>query len=234
MSRQQEWKEIWEAKGRRKTDAAHVMDGYDVVDANGWERLVRALVAPIRFQPGMRVLELGCGAGAFLGMIGRIAPGVSLAGMDYAESMVEVARTRLTGEFVVGNICDCPCVASSSADVTCSFGVLLYLDSEAEVRQAIREIDRVTKPGGQIYIGEISDVAKRDVAERVRTVTHANRDLVSTKRPTHFYLPKELFADEARRLGWERVRILSHSDVPGMEDSPAAGYRFSVYAEKRG
>lgn len=234
MSRQQDWKEIWEAKGRRKNDPAHVMDGYDVVDAAGWERLVRSVLAPVQFRTGMRVLELGCGAGAFLGMIKKIAPDVTLMGMDYAESLVAVARQRLAGEFSVGNICDCPGIASATADVTCSFGVMLYLDSEADVRRALREVDRVTKPGGQIYVGEISDAANRDVAERVRTVTHANRELVSTSAPTHFYLPKELFADEARRLGWERVRIMSHTDVPGMEDNPAASYRFSVYADKRG
>ena len=233
MSRQHDWKEIWEAKGRRSGDAPYVTNGYDMLDAESWERMIDALVAPLRLAPGMNVVELGCGAGTFLASLRRREPGIGVAGIDYAASLVELARQRLPGNFSVGDICDCPGVATASVDLACSFGVLLYLDSEADVRRAIAELDRVTKPRGQIYIGEISDAAKIDAAMARRKATHAHRDWLSPKQLDHLYLPQELFVAEAQRLGWERTRIVSHHEIPGLESGPASDYRFSVYAQKR-
>lgn len=233
LSRNQDWKEIWEAKGRRNSGELHLIDGYDLLSADEYAAMIRALLAPFPLRAGLHVIELGCGAGAFLAALQQIESNLTLAGLDYAESLIGVARARLSGQFSVGDIRACPAVASASADLTCSFGVLLYLDSEDDVRRALGEIDRVTKPGGRIYIGEISDLARREEALHLRRFSHANHDRVSPKDLPHLYLPKTLFTEEANRLGWENTRIVDHSAVPGLSGNPLAGYRYSVYAEKR-
>ena len=232
LSRNQEWREIWEAKGRRVTEELHAIDGYDLLNATEWEAMIATLMAPFALRPGMAVTELGCGAGAFLAALLRIEPTLRVAGLDYASSLIEVARSRLPGNFLVGEIQHCPAFADASADLTCSFGVLLYLDSEGDVRRALAEIDRVTKPGGQIYVGEISDLAKREEALQRRQSTHAGHRKVSTKEVDHLYLPKALFREEASRLGWRKVRILDHAELPALAGNPLASYRYSVYAEK--
>ena len=231
-SRNQAWREIWEAKGRRSSGELHTIDGYDLLSAAEWEKMIATLAAPFALRPGMRVTELGCGAGAFLSALRKLDPGLQLTGLDYAASLIEIARTRLAGNFLVGDIRECPAVGTASADLTCSFGVLLYLDSEADVRRALGEIDRVTKPGGQIYVGEVSDLAKREAALEQRKSTHAAHDRVSPKVIDHLYLPKELFRAEARRLGWTNVRIVDHADLPELAGNPLAGYRYSIYADK--
>src|SRR5262245_38402433 len=45
--------------------------------------------------PGTRLLEVGCGVGAVLGILGEAFPGIELAGLDIEERQVEVARTHL-------------------------------------------------------------------------------------------------------------------------------------------
>ena len=231
-SRSQAWRDVWEAKGRRNAGELHTIDGYDLLSAAEWESMIATLAAPFTLRPGMNAVELGCGAGAFLSALRRIEPGLRITGLDYASSLIEIARTRLAGEFSVGDIRACPSVATASADLTCSFGVLLYLDSEADVGCALAEIDRVTKPGGQVYVGEVSDLAKREAALEQRKSTHAAHDRVSPKVIDHLYLPKALFLAEARRLGWSNVQIVDHADLPALASNPLAVYRYSVYAEK--
>ena len=231
-SRNAEWKEIWEAKGRRLSGELHAIDGYDLLSAGEWEAMIGALMAPVPLRAGMAVVELGCGAGAFLAALLQLEPGLRVTGLDYATSLVGIARTRVPGSFGVGDIRSCPAIGTATADLVCSFGVLMYLDSEADVSRAMGEIDRVAKPGGRIYVGEVSDLAKRDAALEMRKTTHAGQNHVSAKQVEHLYLPKELFAAEARRLGWQNFRICDHAAIPALATNPLAGYRYSIYAEK--
>src|SRR5471030_296718 len=129
-SRNQAWREIWEAKGRRSAGELHTIDGYDLLSAAEWQRMIATLAAPFALRPRLSVIELGCGAGAFLSALRQIEPGLQIAGLDYAASLIAIARTRMAGDFYVGDIRDCPAIGTASADLTCSFGVLLYLDSE--------------------------------------------------------------------------------------------------------
>ena len=42
--------------------------------------------------PGTRLLEVGCGVGAVLGILGGSFPGVALAGVDIEERQIEAGR----------------------------------------------------------------------------------------------------------------------------------------------
>src|SRR5262249_19390508 len=48
-------------------------------------------------QPGTRLLEIGCGVGAVLGVLGEAFPRISLAGVDIEERQVLAAREHLAG-----------------------------------------------------------------------------------------------------------------------------------------
>jgi ubiquinone/menaquinone biosynthesis C-methylase UbiE len=47
--------------------------------------------------PGTRLLEVGCGVGAVLGILGEAFPGIELAGVDLEERQLETARLHLAG-----------------------------------------------------------------------------------------------------------------------------------------
>jgi ubiquinone/menaquinone biosynthesis C-methylase UbiE len=105
-------------------------------------------------QPGMSLLDCGCGPGAItLGLAAAVAPG-QVVGVDREPSMVEragalaeehqVAHVR----FQVGDLCDLPFPASSfDAVFTCA--VLEHLEDPV---QALWEIGRVLKPEGIVGV----------------------------------------------------------------------------------
>src|SRR5690349_5169094 len=45
--------------------------------------------------PGTRLLEIGCGVGAVLGILGVAFPGVELAGVDLEARQIDAARDHL-------------------------------------------------------------------------------------------------------------------------------------------
>lgn len=60
----------------------------------GRDRLIRELGA----APGMSVLEVGCGTGRNLELVGKAWPGVTLHGFDISVEMLKNARKRLGDE----------------------------------------------------------------------------------------------------------------------------------------
>src|SRR2546430_12815483 len=105
-------------------------------------------------QPGMTLLDCGCGPGAItLGLAEAVAPG-QVVGVDREPSMVHRAcalaeEHQVTHvRFQVGDICDLP-FPSSSFDAVFTCAVLEHL---ADPVQALREIGRVLKPGGIVGV----------------------------------------------------------------------------------
>jgi SAM-dependent methyltransferase len=104
--------------------------------------------------PGIHVLDAGCGAGDDAREMAEIVgPTGRVVGLDSSATMVETARTRTpdgntTIEFVHGSLYELP-FPDDSFDAARSDRVFQHLD---EPELAIRELVRVTKPGGRINI----------------------------------------------------------------------------------
>ncbi|MDW3221195.1 MAG: methyltransferase domain-containing protein [Acidimicrobiales bacterium] len=99
-----------------------------------------------RLQPGMRVLDVGCGPGNLTAEIaGRVAPG-EVIGIDASDTIVaEAARDHgEAASFALGDVyaLDYP---DDGFDLVHAHQVLQHLDRPIE---ALREMRRVTTPGG--------------------------------------------------------------------------------------
>lgn len=227
-SRGEIWQDIWERKATQAASALHHINGYDLLDDEAWHAMITEVCGPLKLPPHATLAELGCGAGAFLASVKRLAPTVSVAGIDYAAGLVDLARQRVPGDFWVADVRRCPQLASAGYDVACSFGTTMYLDSEADVSAMLDEMRRITRPGGQLYVGEISDSAKRDLALRLRATTHAANQRVSASSPDHLYLPKSFFTTYAEHHGLE-IELRDHLSFAFGQTNPLAAYRYSVY-----
>lgn len=107
---------------------------------------------------GEKVVDIGSGAGIdSLIAAGMVTPGGRVVGVDMTPAMIEKVR-HATSESGLGNIdfrqgyAEALPVDDAWADVVISNGVLnLVLDKPA----ALKEMQRVLKPGGRLQIGDI-------------------------------------------------------------------------------
>ena len=131
-----------------------------------WKRRVVQLARP---QPGERALDLCCGTGDLALALAR--HGVQVTGLDFTESMLEVARSRASSlryqasanvlhasrithhvspppHFVCGDAQRIPFADSSFDIVTVGYG----LRNLANWETGLREMQRVAKPGGRLLV----------------------------------------------------------------------------------
>jgi SAM-dependent methyltransferase len=152
-----EIREEYNRLGERK-DVVHLKDfaRWSYISSDDWTKLCRRSADFIGIQDGDSLLEAGCGSGAFLAEIAAYRR-VTLAGVDFAENLVAIAQSRLSGEFQVADITSLLTIKSGSYDKVLSHGVFLYLDSEDAARRAALEMVRIARPGGTVYIGIVND-----------------------------------------------------------------------------
>jgi SAM-dependent methyltransferase len=112
--------------------------------------VIDELAAPSR---GERVLDAGCGTGRHAARLAEL--GAEVTGLDADGESLDAARAKAPrGTFVQGDITRLPFV-DAGFDLTLAVTVFCFL-TDAERRQAARELLRVTRPGGRVVIGELA------------------------------------------------------------------------------
>jgi SAM-dependent methyltransferase len=100
-----------------------------------------------RLEPGCRVLDVGCGAGAFLRLVAE--RGCVSHGIDASEALIAFARTRLpNADLRVGEMEDLPW-GDDSFDLVTGFNSFFFAN---DMVAALREAGRVAKPGAPVVI----------------------------------------------------------------------------------
>lgn len=124
------------------------------------------LVAELGVRPGQSVLDIGCGTGRNLAMIGQRYPAARLFGLDAAAPMLEVAARKLERASVrvrlargVAEELDPEALFGEPGGfdhVTISYCLSMVDDPEAAVRAAAGAL----APGGTLHIVDFGDMAK--------------------------------------------------------------------------
>lgn len=123
----------------------------------GRDRLIRGLDA----APGARVLELGCGTGRNLAMIGRRWPGMRLFGIDISREMLGSAQARL------GNGARLALADASAFDAAALLGTARFdrivisfaLSMIPPWQETIAHAATLLAPGGSLHIVDFHDAA---------------------------------------------------------------------------
>jgi ubiquinone/menaquinone biosynthesis C-methylase UbiE len=107
------------------------------------------MVAALGLPMGGRVLEVGCGRGVALPVLGRLLRPSRLVGLDPEEDFLAQARLRLgeagiAAELVPGDVRRLP-FPDASFDLVVDFGTCYHI---ARAGTALAEIARVLAPGG--------------------------------------------------------------------------------------
>ena len=145
------------------------------LEQTAWTRLrleaVRSLVEP---QPGDRVLDLGCAAGAISDYLSSL--GCETVGVDAEPLAVEKARELFPAlSFQLANVARLP-FEDSSFDKAVAADLVEHLDDQT-FRAMLRETKRVLRPGGTLSLYTPNP---RHPIERLKA-----RDLILAQNPTH-------------------------------------------------
>ncbi len=137
----------------------------DAAATVGVQQAAGIALSLLRLAPGQRVLDVGCGSGVFLPALAR-AVGASglVVGVDHAPALVEEARRRIErlglGTHVrleCGDAISLP-FPDASFDAAHISRVLIHV---ADPDAVLREMRRVTRPGGWIVAVEPDFVGMR-------------------------------------------------------------------------
>jgi demethylmenaquinone methyltransferase / 2-methoxy-6-polyprenyl-1,4-benzoquinol methylase len=116
--------------------------------ARAWRR---AVAEAVDARPGERILDLAAGTGT--SSIPFQQAGASVVACDFSLGMLNVGRSRNAElDFVAADAMRLPFRDGAFDAVTISFGLRNIVDTTA----ALREMRRVTKPGGRLLVCEFS------------------------------------------------------------------------------
>jgi len=120
-----------------------------------YEETLERFVLPGSLAPGARVLDVGCGAGRVLALLGRRFPAARFTGVDLSGEMVARAAAAVAGlpnvEVREGDALALP-FAPASFDVVLSLASIKHWPDAA---RGLREARRVLAPGGTLFLMEV-------------------------------------------------------------------------------
>ena len=208
---------------------------YERERAVGYHALIdRIEVDAVReFAVGKRVLEAGCGTGLVLSQLARVAR--SAHGFDLSPGMLAKARAR--GLSVgLGSVTQIP-FRADSFDFVCSFKVLAHVP---EIELALRELARVTRPGGTLVLEFYNPWSLRYLAKRIagpqRISEQRTEADVYTRWDAPVTIPK-LLPPELQLIEYRGVRVATPAAVvhkiPIVRAAFASAERLSVRSPLR-
>lgn len=148
------WKEVWERKGRGKTDNLEELDGYEDTTANVKE-IANNIIKELDIKETDTVLEVACGAGG----LAQYIKCAQYVGVDYSTTLVKKHIELLNNSVLHGEANNLIFKDKSFDKVFC-FGAFHYFPNLEYATQAVNELKRVAKEA--IFIGDLPITSHRD------------------------------------------------------------------------
>src|SRR5919106_318713 len=109
-----------------------------------------------QLEPGTRLLEVGCGVGAVLAVLGQEFPGIRLTGVDIEPKQLAFARGHLERSGVEATLVQADAIALPFGDESFDrVWMMWFLEHVADPPAVLREARRVLVAGGAITAIEV-------------------------------------------------------------------------------
>ncbi|QOR48147.1 demethylmenaquinone methyltransferase [Trueperella pecoris] len=197
-----------------KYDLTNFVLTFGLIDV--WRVATREAIAP---RPGMSILDIAAGTGASSATYAKM--GADVVASDFSEGMMEAGRKRRPHlNFVQADATDLPFEDNAFDVTTISYGLRNVQDPD----KALREMYRVTKPGGKLVVTEFSRPTFTPFRRLYRfylgEVLPLMSFLVSSDAVAYDYLvesilswpAQEEFATRIQQAGWRQVEYRNLSN----------------------
>jgi len=183
---------------------------YDVLMVRLTRRLYQRVIAdmaPVRLVEG-KVLDAGTGPGTLAREIARRQPRLQIYGIDLSEGIIRLAREHAKREqleervhFAVGNVAQLP-YPDHTFDLVVS---TISMHHWYELEQPLRELYRVLRPGGRVWMYDFRFVKAQTVEKALASTPFVETELEHTLVRTSF-LPFALY----RRFALQKTAHRDH------------------------
>jgi ubiquinone/menaquinone biosynthesis C-methylase UbiE len=125
-----------------------------IAQAEHWRH--RLICDGTELEPGTRLLEVGCGVGAVLAVLGQEYPGLRLFGVDIEPKQLDFARIHLARAGVEATLAEADALALPFDDESFDHvWMMWFLEHVDDPPAALREARRVLVRGGAITAIEV-------------------------------------------------------------------------------
>ncbi len=179
------------------------------------ERCVALIRATVPWRPGLRVLDVACGAGRHARALE--SAGAAPVGVDLSPTLLQVAR-QVTGAPVVRADMRALPVRPASMDLVVnlftSFG---YFESDEEHRLALAEMAAAIRPGGWFVIDYLNAAQVRAtlVPAEQALLGGVHAEVTRSIERNGEVVEKRIVTDDGRRFR-ERVRLFAPDDLAAL------------------
>ena len=207
------FEEQWQRRFERfatRHQADHLVSGWSLAGLRQRVALFERLLDRGLLPPGRRVLELGCGAGTYVRLLGK--RGYPVVGLDYSlPSLSRAAAADPGGRYVAGSAYALPFPSGAFHAVVC-VGVLQVLEHPDA---AIAEMARILAPRGIVLIETLNPWNPVAVARRLAAFTQ--------RQPTRLrYASAGMIERAMARYGVRAVQrigiVLPPKSLPGLAE----------------
>ena len=229
--------------GSKREQVEHMFDAispkYDLLNRlfslgidQGWRRKVIRYVAK---EPVEQLLDVATGTADLAILAAKKVKHVT--GVDISEGMLEIGRKKVAERKLSDRItlqhadsAALPFADASFDAITVAFGVRNFEDLE----RGIREMVRVLKPNGRLFVLEFSKPHKAPMKQLVRFYFHRIMPLigrmVSKDSAAYTYLPQSV---DAFPEGADFIRILSNCGLSEAKAEPLTGGIATLYTARK-
>lgn len=112
-------------------------------------------------KKGDRIIEVGAGTGRY--SINYAQKGYQVDSVELISKNLEILKSKITKDMKInaikGNCMDLSVYEDDTFDITLVLGPMYHLYDKKDIDKALKEVVRITKKGGKIFIAYITDDA---------------------------------------------------------------------------
>lgn len=235
----------YDAEGSKREQVEHMFDAispkYDLLNRlfslgidQGWRRKV---IRMLKREPVERLLDVATGTADLAIMAARKEAARQVIGVDISEGMLSHGREKVKTAGLEGRLLllqadsqVLPFADGAFDAVTVAFGARNFEDLE----RGLREMLRVLRPGGRLFVLEFSRPRKAPMKQLFRFYFHrvmpAVGRMVSKDSAAYTYLPESV---DAFPDGAEFVRILERCGGREAMARPLTGAIATIYSARK-